>query len=218
MTYGGDILPDTRRKLIDATIDVLRTEGITGVSARVVAARAEVNQALVFYHFGTLSQLIDSAAKHAVDASADHYREAFHDVDTLAALLQTGRELHTAEQAAGNVALMAQLMAGGQHDGALAAAARYGMDRWIAEIETVLDRVLHTSVLADVADVRGLARVVCASFIGLELYDGVDPDGGASALDALTRLAALADAIDGLGPVTRRAVGARLRTARRAGG
>ena len=204
-------MPDTRTKLLDATTDVLRTDGITAASARVIASRAGVNQALVFYHFGTLTGLVDAAVRHAVDTSADHYREVFAQVDSLSALLQVGRELHAAEQASGNVAIMAQLMAGGQHDTALASAARYGMDRWIAEIEQVVDRVLRSSVLADLAEARGLARAVCASFIGLELYDGVDPDGGTDALDALTRLAVLADAIDGLGPVARRAVSARLR-------
>lgn len=208
-------MADTRTKLIDATIDVLRTDGITGVSARVVAARAEVNQALVFYHFGTLSGLVDAAARHAVDTSADSYRAAFAEVDTLSGLLRVGRDLHETEQASGNVALMAQLMAGGQHDAALAAAARYGMDRWVAEIEPVIARVLRDSVLAGSADVRGLARVVCAGFIGLELYDGVDPDGGVAALETLSQLALLADAIDGLGPVARRAVSARLRSARK---
>lgn len=209
-------MPDTKTKLIDATIDVLRGDGITGVSARAVAARAGVNQALVFYHFGTLAELIDAATRHAVDTSADHYRAAFAEVGSLAALLHVGRALHAAEQASGNVALMAQLMAGGQHDPRLAAAARYGMDRWIAEIESVVERVLRTSVLADIADARGLARVVCAGFIGLELYDGVDSSGGAAALDALAQLAVVADAIDGLGPVARRAVGARLKSNRRA--
>lgn len=108
-----------------------------------------------------------------------------------------GRGLHQVEQASGNVALMAQLMAGGQHDTALASAARYGTDRWIEEIEAVVERVLRTSVFAGLADARGLARVVCAAFIGLQLYDGIDPTGGAAALETLSRLAALADAIDG---------------------
>lgn len=208
-------MPDTRAKLIDATIDVLRTDGITSVSARVVAGRADVNQALVFYHFGTLAGLIDAAARHAVDASADRYRAVFAEVESLSALLRAGRELHAAEQDAGNVALMSQLMAGGQHDTQLAASARYGMTRWIDEVETVIDRVLRTSVLAEVSDARGLARIVCASFIGLELYDGVDAEGGAAALDALTRLAQLSDAIDDLGPVARRAVSARLKSSTR---
>lgn len=205
-------MADTKTKLLEASMDVLRTDGIAGASARVIAGRAGVNQALVFYHFGTLDGLLAAGSRHAVDRLADHYRQLFAAVDSLSALLRVGRELHDTEQAAGNVAVMAQLMAGGQRDPELAAAARYAMDRWIAEVEQVVDRVLRSSVLADITRARGLARAVCASFIGLELYDGIDPEGGTSALDALTELTLLAEAIDDLGPVARRAVRARLRT------
>lgn len=206
---------DTKTKLLEASMDVLRTDGIAGASARVIAGRAGVNQALVFYHFGTLNGLLTAGSRHTVDRLADRYHQLFAEVDSLSALLRVGRELHETEQAAGNVAVMAQLMAGGQRDPELATAARYAIDRWIAEVEQVVDRVLRSSVLADITQARGLARAVCASFIGLELYDGIDPDGGTAALDALTELTVLADAIDDLGPVARRAVRARLKSGTR---
>ena len=71
---------------------------------------------------------------------------------------------------------MAQLMAGAQRDEVLARAARYAMDLWRQEVETVVRRVLEPSPLADVVDPAGLARAISAAFIGLELYEGVDPD------------------------------------------
>ena len=93
----------------------------------------------------------------------------------------------------------------------MAAAARYAIDRWVAEIETVLTRLLNGSPLAEVADANGLARAVSASFIGLELYDGVDRDGALVALDALQRLGVLVDVMDDLGPVAHRALRRRVR-------
>ena len=61
---------------------------------------------------------------------------------------------------------------------------------------------------------HGIARAVAAAFIGLELFEGVDPEGGRAALDALERLAVLAEVVDELGPVARRALRARLRRSR----
>ncbi|MFJ8827592.1 TetR/AcrR family transcriptional regulator [Streptomyces sp. NPDC102467] len=194
-----------------AAADTLREEGVAGASARVIAARAGVNQALIFYHFGTVSQLLEAASRQAVDAAVDYYRDRFAEVASLSDLLRTGRELHQRERDAGNVAMMAQLMSGAAgRDPALASAARYAMSAWTVEIESVVQRVLCDSPLAEVADSAGLARAVSASFIGLELYEGVDPEGAVHALDSLEQLAVLVDVVNDLGPIARRALRAKL--------
>ena len=204
----------TRAKLLAAAAESLRADGIAGLSARVIADRAGVNQALVFYHFGTVHDLVDAAVRQAVDASADHYRDQLAAVTSLSELLVLGRELHRRERELGNVAMMAQLMSGAQQDQALAAAARYALERWSAEIERVVQRVLGDSPLAGLVDPRGLARAISAGFIGLELYEGVDPAGAELALDSLEQLGQLVDILDDLGPITRRALDVRLRRAR----
>ncbi|HET6938127.1 MAG TPA: TetR family transcriptional regulator, partial [Nocardioides sp.] len=73
----------TRDKLVRATQEALVEDGIAHLSARTVAARAGVNQALVFYHFGTVSELVEAAARALSDASIDHYRGRFAAVDSL---------------------------------------------------------------------------------------------------------------------------------------
>ncbi|MFC7479963.1 TetR family transcriptional regulator [Luedemannella flava] len=55
----------------------MRSHGIAGVSARTVAAAAGVNQALVFYHFGSMDDLLTEACQVATTASVARYREAF---------------------------------------------------------------------------------------------------------------------------------------------
>lgn len=201
----------TRDKLLLATADALREDGIVGVSARSVAARADVNQALVFYHFGTMSDLVQEATRRSVDQSVAAYRERFAEVDSLAGLLAVGREMHARERDAGNVALMAQVMTGAQQDAGLAGAAAYAMSAWGAEVEAAVGRVLAGSALGDLVDADGLARAICAGFIGLELFEGVDPAGARAALDALDQLAVLMGAADDLGPMATRALRAAMR-------
>jgi AcrR family transcriptional regulator len=204
-------MSDTKAKLLRAAAETLRAEGIAGVSARTIAGRAGVNQALVFYHFSTVNELIAAATKQSVDERVEVYRAAFAKIQSLTELLALGRTLHDQEREAGNVAIMAQLMAGAQQNPDLAAAARYAMTVWTDEIETVVRRVLAPSPLALIADPKGLARTVSAAFIGLELYEGVDPDGAEDALAALDDLAVLVDVVDDLGPVARRALQRRVR-------
>jgi AcrR family transcriptional regulator len=201
----------TREKLLDAAASALAEDGVAGVSARTVAARAEVKQALVFYHFGSVAGLLDAAVRRSVDLAVASYRDRFSDVTTLAELLSLGRDLHEAEQRAGNVLQMAQVMAGALRDETLAGAGRYAMDRWSSEVEIVLSRVLPATPLAGLVEPSALARAVAAAFIGLELYDGVDPDAAASALASLDAIGALVSAFDTLPPLAVRAVRNRAR-------
>jgi AcrR family transcriptional regulator len=202
----------TKAKLLLAAVESLREDGIAGISARAIATRAEVNQALIFYHFGTVAELVEAACRDAVDTSAEFYREQFATVSSLGELLALGRELHQRERAAGNVAVMAQLMSGAQTDSTLKSAAGYAMKRWNQEIESVVRRVLRGHLMAELADPGGLARGISAGFIGLELYEGVDAEGAALALAALEQLGVLVDVMDDLGPVARRAVRSTLKS------
>jgi AcrR family transcriptional regulator len=201
----------TKAKLLVAAAESLRVDGIAGISARAIANRANVNQALIFYHFGSVGELVEAACRQAVDDSAEFYREQFAAVTSLSQLLALGRDLHTRERAAGNVAMMAQLMSGAQTDETFAAAAKYAMARWNLEIESVVRRVLRDHPLATLTDPAGLARAISAGFIGLELYEGVDAEGAALALAALEQLGVLIDVMDDLGPVARRAIKAKMR-------
>lgn len=206
-------MTDTRQRLLDATAETLRTEGIAGLSARTVAARADVNQALVFYHFGTMSELIQAATRAAVDESVVFYREQFSRIGSLTELLEVGRDLHDRERETGNIKVMAQLLAGAQHDLLLAEAGRYAMARWAEQLEAVVRRLMVGSPLAEVVDPAGLAQMISAVFIGLDLYDGVDPVGSRAALEAVEKLVVLVDVVDDLGPVASRALKSRLRKA-----
>jgi AcrR family transcriptional regulator len=203
----------TRDRLLQGTIDALRTHGIAGVSARTIAAAAGVNQALVFYHFGSVDELVAAAAMWSTERQVAGYRERFERVRSLRELQRVGRDVHDRESAAGNVTVLGQMLAGAQTNPAFAAATRDALALWTVEIERVLTRVLADSPLGEVADVPGLARAVAASFIGMELLAAVDPEGDKAAFRALDQLGALLEYLDDLGPAARAAARRAVRTA-----
>jgi AcrR family transcriptional regulator len=205
---------DTRRKLIAGAVETLRTRGIAGTSARSIAAAAGVNQALIFYHFGTVDGLLDAACRESTTTRVELYRDRLAAVGSLRELLALGRELNIAEREAGNVAVLAQVLAGAQQDAALAATARESLRLWVAEVEATLHRVLAGSPVTELTSTSQLAPAVAAAFIGIELYEGVDADAAAGALEALESLAALAEVLDDLGSVGRAALRVRLRRLR----
>jgi AcrR family transcriptional regulator len=202
---------DTKQRLIDGALTAIRTHGIAGTSARTIAAAAGANQALVFYHFGTVDDLIATACRVATEQRVELYRPRLAAVGSLRELLDLGRALHEEERAAGNVKVLAQTLAGAQMDEKLVAPTADALALWTSEIEVVLRRVLVDSPFTEMADPAGLARAVSAAFIGLELYEGVDPAGAASALDALEQLSLLLEVVESLGPMARRALRNRTR-------
>lgn len=203
-------MSDTKRRLVDGTMVAIREHGIAGVSARTIAAAAGVNQALVFYHFGSVDELLAAACRIHTAERVAQWSARMAEVGSLRELLDLGRALHTEEQARGNVSFLAQMLAGAQTDERLAAATAGALQLWVDEIEAVLRRLLAGSPLAEVADVGGLARAVSAAFVGLELYDGVDPAGARQAMAALDQLGMLVEVVDELGPVARQVLHRRI--------
>lgn len=204
-------MPTTRDKLMDATLRVVVHQGIAKASARTIAAEAGVNQALVFYHFGSIDELLAAACEHGARRRIEAHHDALVAVTDVAGLVSLARTLHAQEQAAGNVALLGQLLAGSSSHPALGPATAAGLQLWASEVEQVLERLIAAGPLAGLVDVPGLARAISASFVGIELYDGVDPAGATDAFAALEQLARFLAVLDDLGPVERTALRRRMR-------
>ncbi|WP_432042957.1 TetR/AcrR family transcriptional regulator [Streptomyces cadmiisoli] len=205
---------ETKNKLLEGALRTLTEQGIAKTSARTIAATAGVNQALVFYHFGSVDELLSAACHYGAEQAVARFRLRLATATSLAELLAVGREIHEQERAGGHVALLGQLLAGAQTHAGLGPATAAGLDLRITEIEGALIRILAATPFGEFVDARGLARAVAASFVGIELYEGVDEDGARAALDALEQLGALVAALEDLGPVAQRAVRHRLRRAR----
>lgn len=199
---------DTKARLREAAFATVRDVGLAGASARAIASAAQVNQALIFYHFHTVAELLEAASDAAIDESLQHYRAAFDRVTSVDELVEVSRQLHAREQAIGNVAFMAQMLSGAQHDPVLARAARSALGAWTGEVQAVLQRVLRGSPADGLLDIDGLARLVAAGFVGLELYGAADPEGAESAMATLERIGRLVDTVNELGPLVGRALGA----------
>ncbi|MEV0178511.1 TetR/AcrR family transcriptional regulator [Streptomyces sp. NPDC050625] len=206
---------ETKTKLLEGALRTLTEQGIAKTSARTVAAAAGVNQALVFYHFGSVDELLAAACRYGAEKAVARYRGRLAAVTSLSELLAVGREIHEQERAGGHVALLGQLLAGAQTHEILRPATAAGLDLWITEIEQVLRRVLADTPFGEFTDPAGLARALAASFVGIELYEGVDETGAHAALAALEQLGALVAALEELGPVAQRAVRNHLRHAGR---
>ena len=56
----------TRKRILEATVELMAEIGIDRVRTRAIAERAGVNPALVHYHFGSIAALVMEAAEYAL--------------------------------------------------------------------------------------------------------------------------------------------------------
>jgi AcrR family transcriptional regulator len=201
---------ETRRRLIDATMETIRVQGIATVSARTIAATGGVNQALIFYHFGNVATLIGEACLASVSERVATFGPRLDAVTTFAGLVDAAVALHVEERALGNVNVLAQVLAGSQSKPELAEVTGRALRVWTDKVEEVLARLLTVSPIGEAFDAKTLAHLVSSTFIGLELMGSTTPDTDQD-LAGLERLGTLAELIDDLGPIARRAVRATFR-------
>ena len=76
----------TRRRLLEATAQIMHDEGYAGATSRRVAAKAGIRQPLVHYYFPTMDDLFLAVLREGADVALDQMRGALTDNDPLRAL------------------------------------------------------------------------------------------------------------------------------------
>lgn len=207
---------DTRDRLVTATVAVLAEQGIAGLSARAVGQRAGVNPSLIYYHFENLDGLLVEASRTVTEARAATYASRLSDVVDLQGLAHAARGLHDEERRNGNLAMLAQLLAGSRTHPHLVPVLDTNFDLLAHEVAATIDRLLGGTALDGLLDAHQLARTISAGFIGIELLDTVTSDDGAL-FDTLDALAEVVDAVLSAGTIPTAIIRRRLAAARRAG-
>jgi AcrR family transcriptional regulator len=177
---------------VEATLATLGEVGIVGASSRVIARRAGVNQALIFYHFGSYEGLVAAAARTDSERRATRYGPRLAEVETLSGLVEVGRQLHSEERDAGSIRVLTQLLAAATTTPELQAELDAALRPWLDLIQETLGRVLATSPFGALVANRDGAMAIASLFVGIELMAELGgPAGPDQLLDFLGNLAAL---------------------------
>jgi AcrR family transcriptional regulator len=187
----------TRRVLVDAAIDVLRTEGFAAATARTIASRAGCNQGLVFYHFGSVVNLLLAALDEVSAQRRLRYEEALVGVDRPSALVELAARVFSEDLDTGDAALLVAMIAGAASTPGLGAEVKARMEPWTQFAVVALNQTLGDPPLAAVVAPTEIAHAVVALYLGLELLSQLDGNRApALALfDRARQLAALADLV-----------------------
>ncbi len=183
----------TRQRIVRAALDTLKERGFTATSARAIAATGGFNQALVFYHFGTVNDLLLAALDSTSEQRMARYRAAVAEVHTLSELLRVASEMYREDLEGDHVAVLAELIAGSSSAPELGPEIAARIEPWVAFTEEAVVRVLAESGLSDLLPGRDLAFGIVALYVGVALLARLSDDRSQaeSLFESGTRMAGL---------------------------
>ena len=187
----------TRDRLVRAALKTLTQRGFAGATARVIGREARVNQALIFYHFGSVDQLLLAALDATSQARLERYRTALAGTTRIAELIEAMARLYREDIVSGHITAVQELVAGASSAPTLRREVLARMTPWIDFARDVLGRILTGTVVERMVSIDDLAYAAVAFYFGIETLTNLA--GDRARVDALfeagKRLAPVADAI-----------------------
>jgi len=195
----------TRAQLVQAAIETLQSDGYAGASARAIAQRAGSNQGLVFYHFGSVANLLLAALDSVSALRMEKYGLAIERVGSPSELVDVAMDIFREDLDAGYVAVLVEMIAGASSTPGLGAEVAARLGPWFAFAEHAVSTTVGGSPLDSVMPPGDVAYAIVALYLGLEMLTHLDGDR-ARALGLFTHaktLAALFAAPTAPSPTTR---------------
>ena len=177
---AGPVKPEhtnpTRRALVDAAIESLRFDGFAGASARAIATRAGVNPGLVFYHFGSVTDLLLAGLAEVSARRMERYSAAVDAAVTPSELVVVATEIFREDLDEGYVTVLVEMIAGAGSSPELGERVASLIAPWRAFAQRAIEAIVAESPLAALVPVDDAAYAVVALYLGLEMLSHLDGD------------------------------------------
>jgi len=132
----------TRQRIVEAALETLKKECFAGATSRAIARAGEFNQALIFYHFGTLDGLLLAALDKTSEERLTRYREAVAKAETAEELAEVAARIYKEDRDRGHMTVVSQMIAGSVARPELAREMLTRMEPWIELCEQALTKAL----------------------------------------------------------------------------
>jgi AcrR family transcriptional regulator len=161
---------------VEAALTTLRTRGFPGTTARAIARAGKLNQALIFYHFGSLDRLLLAALDLTSARRLERYQSALADVTSITDAIEVMSRLYAEDVEVGHVAAVQEMVAGGSSVPALRPEVVARMEPWVRFAESVIARLLKGTLLESVLPTGDFAYAAVALYFGIETLTHLDGD------------------------------------------
>jgi len=183
----------TRQRIAEAALEALRTVGFAGATSRAIARIGGFNQALIFYHYGSLENALLAALDLTSEERMARYRDALDGAGTIEELIKVAKTIYREDSESGHVAVVSQLVAGSLARPELAKGVLERTEPWVEFCEHAIRKVVADSPLGEALPIQELAYGLVSYYLGANLLTHL---GGAARTEALfERVEALAPAL-----------------------
>jgi AcrR family transcriptional regulator len=166
----------TRRQIVEAALETLKTEGFTGATSRTIARAGSFNQALIFYHFGSLDGLLLAALDRTSEERLERYRQAIADATSVDELVAAVARLYAEDRERGHMTVVAQMVAGSAARPELKPALVERMEPWLELCEQALEKGFGWLGLPEPIPRADLAYAFVTFYLGVNLMTQLDED------------------------------------------
>jgi AcrR family transcriptional regulator len=190
-----DGLSGTKLQIAEAALETLKANGFAGASARAIAHVGGFNQALIFYHFGSVQNALLAALDLISERRLVDYAPAFETARTASELGHLARAIYAEDLERGYITALGELVSGGVSDPLLGAEVAARIEPWIKMVERKLEQLLAGSPLRVLVSPADLAFGIVSLYFGVDMLSHLQRDRARaeSLLDVATRLASLVE-------------------------
>ena len=189
-------LVGTKLEIAEAALETLKTKGYSGSSAREIARTGDFNQALIFYHFGSVRNLLLAALDLTSDRRMQAYGQVFEQAQTLPELAQLVKRTYAEDLEHGYITVLGEMVAAGVTDAELGPAVVARMQPWIDMVEHKVTDLLTDSPFKAMVPARDLAFGLVSLYLGIDMLSHLEGNQSRakSLLEHGIRLSAVAGA------------------------
>jgi AcrR family transcriptional regulator len=166
----------TRRQIVGAALETLRNDGFAGATSRAIARAGGFNQALIFYHFGSLDGLLLAALDRTSEERLERYRDVIDRAESVDELVAAVARLYAEDRKRGHMTVVAQMVAGSAARPELKPELVTRMEPWLDLCERALEKGLGWLGLAELIPRRELAYAFVTFYLGVNLMTQLDED------------------------------------------
>jgi AcrR family transcriptional regulator len=166
----------TKERILEAALQTVKREGFAGASARAVARTGGFNQALIYYYYGSLNELLLATLEETSQRRLASYRARMSDIRSLEDLARVGGELYAEDLQEGHIAVLTELLTAALPNPEMGPRIVAAMQPWVELAQDAIGRVIRGTFAEGMLPAQTLAHGLVAFYVGIEMLYHLDRD------------------------------------------